>query len=304
MANSNYTGALQGGFLLSGSVTNAILRGYSAYDLAVLNHGFEGTEQEWLDSLVGNGIQSVKLNNNYTLTFTFTDGTTYTTPSIRGEKGDTGERGIQGIQGVQGIQGEKGEQGEKGVKGDKGDKGDVGPKGDKGEQGEKGLKGDRGDKGEKGEKGDVGEDGYTPVRGKDYWNDEDKAQMSEDVDAAVEEAMSKYIGIDYHVCVDGEYDTVTLIPTLPGELGVIYLVPNQPERIYTVIGDAVVGSSSIGESIYIDQNNTYTEWIFNNDVFERVGERVATNDEVIKMLEDIELIESIGEIDKPSVIGD
>ena len=36
----------------------------------------------------GNGISSAVLNNDYTLTLTFTDGTSYTTPSIRGEKGE------------------------------------------------------------------------------------------------------------------------------------------------------------------------------------------------------------------------
>jgi hypothetical protein len=56
----------------------------------------------------GNGISSAVLNANYTLTLTFTDGTSYTTPSIRGEKGE---------------------------KGDKGDKGDTGAKGDKGDVG-------------------------------------------------------------------------------------------------------------------------------------------------------------------------
>lgn len=35
----------------------------------------------------GRGIQSTVLNGDYTLTFTFTDGTTYTTPSIRGKTG-------------------------------------------------------------------------------------------------------------------------------------------------------------------------------------------------------------------------
>jgi len=39
----------------------------------------------------GNGIQSAILNDDYTLTLTFTDGTTYKTPSIRGEKGEKGE---------------------------------------------------------------------------------------------------------------------------------------------------------------------------------------------------------------------
>lgn len=54
----------------------------------------------------GNGIKSAVLNDDYTLTLTWTNGESYTTPSIRG---------AQGIQGEQGVQG---------VKGDKGDKGD------------------------------------------------------------------------------------------------------------------------------------------------------------------------------------
>lgn len=47
----------------------------------------------------GNGISSVVLNGDYTLTITFTDGTSYTTTSIRGEKGDTGDTG-NGIQSI------------------------------------------------------------------------------------------------------------------------------------------------------------------------------------------------------------
>ena len=44
----------------------------------------------------GNGIASTVLNPDYTLTITFTDGTSYTTPSIRGAKGDTGNTGATG----------------------------------------------------------------------------------------------------------------------------------------------------------------------------------------------------------------
>lgn len=71
--------------------------GMSAYQIAVEN-GFEGTEQEWLDSLVG----------------------------------------------------PQGQAGPVGPKGDKGDTGEIGPQ------------------------GEPGNDGYTPIRGKDYWTDEDK----------------------------------------------------------------------------------------------------------------------------------
>lgn len=38
----------------------------------------------------GNGIESVTLNDDYTLTIRFTDGTEQTTESIRGDKGDKG----------------------------------------------------------------------------------------------------------------------------------------------------------------------------------------------------------------------
>ena len=41
----------------------------------------------------GNGIASAELNNDYTLTLTFTDGTSYTTPSIRGAQGPQGPSG-------------------------------------------------------------------------------------------------------------------------------------------------------------------------------------------------------------------
>lgn len=44
----------------------------------------------------GNGIASTVLNPDYTLTITFTDGASYTTPSIRGAKGDTGDTGATG----------------------------------------------------------------------------------------------------------------------------------------------------------------------------------------------------------------
>lgn len=39
----------------------------------------------------GNGIEDIEMNEDYTLTFTFTDGDTYTTASIRGEKGEKGD---------------------------------------------------------------------------------------------------------------------------------------------------------------------------------------------------------------------
>lgn len=48
------------------------------------------------DGKDGNGIKSAVLNANYTLTLTFDDGTSYTTPSIRGATGPKGEKGNDG----------------------------------------------------------------------------------------------------------------------------------------------------------------------------------------------------------------
>ena len=54
----------------------------------------------------------------------------------------------------------------KGEKGDKGDPGEQGP------QGVKGDKGDKGDTGEQGPQGPAGKDGYTPIKGVDYFDGE------------------------------------------------------------------------------------------------------------------------------------
>jgi hypothetical protein len=107
-----------------------LLPGDSAYQVAVDN-GFEGTEVEWLASLVG------------------ADGT----------------QGEQGIQGIQGIQGETGATGAKGDKGDAGDTGDTGLQGSQGIQGIQGDTGSQGIQGETGTKGDQGDEGETGAQG-------------------------------------------------------------------------------------------------------------------------------------------
>ena len=118
MNNVTITGTISQGFLKGED-------GKSAYEIAV-EHGFSGTESEWLASL-------------------------------KGDKGEKGERGIQGERGPQGIQGNPGKDGEAGPQGLQGK---TGPKGDKGDPGPQGIKGDVGPQGPRGEKGDKG-DSYT-----------------------------------------------------------------------------------------------------------------------------------------------
>lgn len=82
------------------------IQGLSAYQVAV-QHGFEGTEAEWLISLKGEKGET----------------------GPKGDKGNTGEKGATGERGPQGLQGERGLQG---VQGEKGEPGPQGPKGDTG----------------------------------------------------------------------------------------------------------------------------------------------------------------------------
>ena len=91
----------------------------------------------------------------------------------KGDPGETGPAGPTGETGPEGPQGERGPQGEKGDPGEKGDKGDTG------EQGIQGIPG------EKGEKGDTGADGYTPVKGVDYFTADDKNELAQAVLAAM-----------------------------------------------------------------------------------------------------------------------
>ena len=116
----------------------------------------------------GNGIQGAVLNEDYTLTLTFDNGTFYTTPSIRGATGATGGKGEKGDAGETGPQGPKGDSGDKGDKGDTGASGPAGPqgpKGDKGETGEVGPQGHKGDTGPAGPQGEPGEKGETGATG-------------------------------------------------------------------------------------------------------------------------------------------
>lgn len=109
------------------------IQGLSAYQVAV-QHGFEGTEAEWLISLKGEKGET----------------------GPKGDKGDTGEKGATGERGPQGLQGERGLQGVQGEKGEQGIQGPVGPKGEQGEQGIQGIQGPQGEPGQQGPKGDTG----------------------------------------------------------------------------------------------------------------------------------------------------
>ena len=124
------------------------------------------------------------------------------------------------------------------------------------------------------------------------------------------------------ICQSGEYDAVTLMPTIEGAENNIYLVPYSTGSNVAVVGSAIVGLSVIGngntnrpgalvgtavvgQSVVgdlgqqdnIDTNNQYQEWIFKNSRFERVGERIADDKDITDMLEELGFIETVALID-------
>lgn len=119
--------------------------GISAYEVATEN-GYEGTEEEWLLSLIGRGLE-FQWNENQ-LGVRVEGETEYQySDDLKGEKGDKGDIGPGNILSIGKV--DKGEQPQVTIEGEspeqilnfvlpKGDKGETGEKGDKGEQGIKG----------------------------------------------------------------------------------------------------------------------------------------------------------------------
>lgn len=123
--------------------------GRNAFEVAV-SLGYEGSVDEWMQSLVGKQGPSGERGN----------------AGERGEKGETGERG-ESIKGDAGENGERGDKGEAGPQGEKGDTGEPGAKGDKGDQGEPGPQGPAGEHGLKGDPGETGPHGERGEKGLD-----------------------------------------------------------------------------------------------------------------------------------------
>ena len=172
--------AIEGGYRITitdvnGTKTVDVLNGSDGKDGSNGQNGSNGKD--------GNGIKSDVLNADYTLTLTFDDGASYTTPSIRGAAGASGSNGKDGVSATHSwngtvltitsasgtssadLKGEKGDTGAQGPKGDTGETGPQGPQGDTGPAGPQGEPGADGAKGDKGDKGDPGEQGIQGIQG-------------------------------------------------------------------------------------------------------------------------------------------
>jgi uncharacterized protein (TIGR02145 family) len=113
----------------------------------------------------GNGMTSVADNGNGTLTFTYANGATYTTPTLSGIQGSTGLQGPAGVAGATGPQGPIGLTGLQGPAGVAGPQGPIGLTGATGLQGPAGQAGPQGIQGPQGLLTSGSAAGNTP-----YWN--------------------------------------------------------------------------------------------------------------------------------------
>ena len=167
--------------------------GASAYEIAI-NNGFTGSEAEWLLSLHGpNGKDGADGKDGK-------DGKN----GVDGKNGLDGTNGKDGVNGTNGTNGKdgmpcthrwsgttlyvtsasgtsyanlKGENGKDGINGNNGKDGYTPIKGVDYFDGKDGKDGADGKNGINGTNGKDGVDGYSPVRGKDYWTEADKAEM-------------------------------------------------------------------------------------------------------------------------------
>lgn len=150
----------------------------------------------------GNGIVEAAFNANDTLTLTFTDGTSYTTPSIRGPRGQTGQAGEPGEDGHSPVVTASKSEGVTTISVDGTPIATIND-GQDGAQGhspvvsaskvgntttiyvdgrsiatiDDGVDGEQGPKGDTGEQGPAGQNGITPVKGTDYWTTIDKTEI-------------------------------------------------------------------------------------------------------------------------------
>ena len=168
----------------------------------------------------------------------------------------------------------KGDTGEKGDKGDPGDKGDTGDTGAKGDKGEQGIKGEKGDKGDKGDK---------PIKGTDYFTEEEKTEFKnavvaeskeeietakngaiEDINTAKDTAIADY---DEHVetltsrIAELEEETEDLYNALPIEEASgteLYIEDAKPCRIMNTEIDGMYKQETTTGANFLNLNNINT----------------------------------------------
>ena len=209
------------------------------------------------ESLTDGATFTPSVSADGTLSWTNNKGLTNPKPvNITGPQGETGPQGPQGPKGdaftyadftaeqLAALKGEKGDTGPQGPKGEKGDTGATGATGATGPQG------DKGDTGPQGPAGAAGEDGYTPVRGTDYWTADDIAAIQSYINEKATVFQSKSITDS-----GGHFTTDTVEGALQ-EIGA------ELAGINTLLGSGIQISFTIdGETFSAVSGETWAEWI-------------------------------------------
>lgn len=198
-------------------------RGYSAYEIAVQN-GFQGTEQEWLESLVG-------------------------------PEGPQGPQGPQGIQGIQGDPGEKGDKGDPGISAYQVavNNGFVGTE----SQWLESLIGPQGPQGEQGPQGADGEDGLSAYEL--AVQDGFTGSLSEWLDSLVgPEGPQGVQGVPGEDGADGAPGPGVLTYSISGDVETgtgTFRLYNDSGRSWRILGvRATAGTAPAGQALIVDVN--------------------------------------------------
>lgn len=129
-----------------------------------------------------NGISATHSWSGTSLTITSASGTS--TVDLKGERGADGKNGTPGQPGKDGINGKDGIDGVSATHSWNGTTLTISSASGTSSanlKGEQGLKGDQGIQGEPGNDGAPGKDGYSPIKGIDYWTDDDKLEIVQDI---------------------------------------------------------------------------------------------------------------------------
>lgn len=235
----------------------------------------------------GNGIKSAVLNADYTLKLTFDDGTSYTTPSIRGATGATGGTGATGKDGtsvtVKSISESSADGGSNVITFSDGKtitikNGKTGGAGSNGKDGTSATHSWNGTtltitsasgtssanlKGEKGDKGDKGDTGSQGQKGDDYvLTDADKTAIAEQAAQMVEVpevgSGTRGPGILQVSTTPSAYTTATggQTPTKRMKLSTIMSEASVSE---VLPGDAIRHSYYLYPIYYVDDTYAYTK---------------------------------------------
>jgi len=143
--------------------------GLSAYQVAVA-FGFEGTEPEWLDSLLGKDNYQLWLDAGNVGTYQDFFEASRGPEGAQGPAGADGPQGPQGADGAPGADGAQGPQGPAGADGAQGVQGPAGVEGPEGPQGPAGADGPQGPVGPQGPAGAVNSVTGTAVDNSDPAN--------------------------------------------------------------------------------------------------------------------------------------